>query len=181
LNKAAIVQKWKRVLGLSMIPVNQDRLAGGLPLVEENCPELSTIVQNLADKMAVTGKFVEPDFTNRTSNTMVTVIYLNGATKINEFDFLLGQSMYFWHFFCCFFFLILKHQNEDELGKLTCYDNFSGQKHKVYSLAESDRYVCCKSSQIKNALDYWKKYNTFATAYAVTKTGDAYMVIGFSF
>ena len=77
-----------------MIPVNQDRLADGLPLVEENCPELSTIVQNLADKMAVTGKFFEPDFSNRTSNTMVTVIYLNGATKINEFDFLLGQSIY---------------------------------------------------------------------------------------
>ena len=53
---------------------------------------------------------------------------LSGSTMINEYAFLLGESKYFIIF-----------EKKDDFGQVTCFANFSNQRHKVYNFAESQR------------------------------------------
>ena len=87
-----MVETWKQALGLSMGPINQDRLADGLPALTETDPSLTTLAQAAADKFAAAGKFVAPDFSSAKSNTLIVAITLSGETKIKEYDFLINDS-----------------------------------------------------------------------------------------
>ena len=71
--------------------------------------------------------------------------------------------------------------NIDNFGQVTCFDNFSNQRHKVYSLAETERYVCSKNTKVAGALDNWKKYTMYGTGHSVNANGDAFMAIALTY
>ena len=71
--------------------------------------------------------------------------------------------------------------NIDNFGQVTCFDNFSNQRHKVYSLAETERYVCSKNTKVAGALDNWKKYTMYGTGHSVNANGDAFMAIALNY
>ena len=87
-----MVETWRQALGLSMGPINQDRLADGLPALTETDPSLTALAQAAADRFAAAGKFVAPDFSSVRPNTLVVAMTLSGETRINEYDFLLNDS-----------------------------------------------------------------------------------------
>jgi hypothetical protein len=159
-NRDTMIQTWRRALGLSMGPINQDRLADGLPALAETDPSLTTFAQAAADRFAAAGKFVAPDFSSVRPNTLVVAMTLSGETRINEYDFLL---------------------NDNNFGQVTCFDNFSNQKHKIVNLIDNQRYACSKNSGVPQAVSNWKKYNVYGTGHAVTPNGDAFMAIALSF
>ena len=90
-----MIKTWKQALGLSMGPINQDRLADNLPALAETDPSLTTLAQATADKWATAGKFVNPDFTGARPNTLIVAMTLKGETRINEYDFLINDSKLF--------------------------------------------------------------------------------------
>jgi hypothetical protein len=69
----------------------------------------------------------------------------------------------------------------DNFGQVTCFDNFSNQKHKIVNLIDNQRYACSKNSNVPQAVSNWKKYNVYGTGHAVTTNGDAFMAIALSF
>ena len=75
---------------------------------------------------------------------------------------------------CLFFF-------KDNFGQVTCFDNFSNQKHRLFNLIDNQRYACSKNSGVPQAVSNWKKYNVYGTGHAVTPNGDAFMAIALSF
>ena len=87
-----MIQTWKTALGLSMGPINQDRLADGLPALTETDPSLTALAQAAADRFAAAGRFVAPDFSGARPNVLVVAMTLRGDTRINEYDFLLNDS-----------------------------------------------------------------------------------------
>jgi len=159
-SRETMIQIWKEALGLSMGPINQERLADGLPALSETDPSLTVLAQASADKFAAAGKFVTPDFTGARPNVLVVAMTLRGDTRINEYDFLI---------------------NDNNFGQVTCFDNFSNQKHKIVNLIDNQRYACSKNSNVPQAVSNWKKYNVYGTGHAVTTNGDAFMAIALSF
>jgi len=160
LDKVTMVDTWRQALGLSMGPINQDRLADGLPALTETDPSLTALAQATAEKFAAAGKFVAPDFSGARPNVLVVAMTLRGDTRINEYDFLI---------------------NDNNFGQVTCFDNFSNQKHKIVNLIDNQRYACSKNSNVPQAVSNWKKYNVYGTGHAVTSNGDAFMAIALSF
>ena len=98
-----MVETWRQALGLSMGPINQDRLADGLPALTETDPSLTALAQAAADRFAAAGKCVAPDFSSARPNTLVVAMTLSGETRINEYDFLLNDSEYCYDFFIYMF------------------------------------------------------------------------------
>jgi hypothetical protein len=98
-----MIQIWKEALGLSMGPINQERLADGLPALSETDPSLTVLAQASADKFAAAGKFVTPDFTGARPNVLVVAMTLRGDTRINEYDFLINDSKSFFKFITLFY------------------------------------------------------------------------------
>ena len=92
-----MVETWKQALGLSMGPINEDRLADGLPALQETDQSLTDLAQAAADNWAAAGKFVNPDFSNARPNTLIVAMTLRGETRINQYDFLINYSKIF-HF-----------------------------------------------------------------------------------
>jgi len=155
-----IVETWRGALGLSMGPINKDRVKDGLPELKETDSGLTQLAQAAADKWAKAGKFDDVDFSSRHQDTLVVAMNLNADTRIKEYAFLV---------------------NEHNFGQITCFDNFSNQKHKIVNIIDNKRYICSKNSQVKNAVENWKKYNIYGTGYAVSKDGDHFMAIALSF
>ena len=89
--KVTMVQFWSKALGLSMGPINEERVASGLPVLKESDASLTALAQAAADKMAAAGKFVEPEI-KRSENTLIMAMTLSGETRINEYAFLLNDS-----------------------------------------------------------------------------------------
>ena len=87
-----MISVWRQALGLSMIPINQDRAADNLPALVEGDSSLTALAQAAADKMATAGSFVSPDFSSARPNTLVVAMNLKGSTRINEYAFVLNQS-----------------------------------------------------------------------------------------
>ena len=87
-----MIETWKQALGLSMGPINEDRLADGLPALQETDQSLTDLAQAAADRFASTGKFTAPDFTGARANTLIVAMYLRGDTQINQYDFLINHS-----------------------------------------------------------------------------------------
>jgi len=87
-----MVDTWRQALGLSMGPINQDRLADGLPALTETDPSLTALAQTAADKFAAAGKFVIPEFSGVRPNVLIVAMTLRGDTRINEYDFLINDS-----------------------------------------------------------------------------------------
>ena len=87
-----MISVWRQALGLSMIPINQDRAADNLPALVEGDSSLTALAQAAADKMATAGSFVIPDFSSARPNTLVVAMNLKGSTRINEYAFVLNQS-----------------------------------------------------------------------------------------
>jgi len=87
-----MIQTWKKALGLSMGPINQDRLADSLPALTETDSFLTYLAQAAADRWATAGKFVTPDFLDAKPNTLVVAMSLKGETRISEYDFLINES-----------------------------------------------------------------------------------------
>jgi len=94
-DRQTMISVWRQALGLSMIPINKDRLADGLPSLVEGDSTLTALAQAAADKMANAGSFVNPDFSTARPNTLVVAMSLRGTTRINEYAFLLNQSKYY--------------------------------------------------------------------------------------
>ena len=96
-----MVETWRQALGLSMGPINQDRLADGLPALTETDPSdpLTALAQAAADRFAAAGKFVAPDFSGARSNVLVVAMTLSGETRINEYDYLLNDSKHPFKYF----------------------------------------------------------------------------------
>ncbi len=105
LDKVTMVDTWRQALGLSMGPINQDRLADGLPALTETDPSLTALAQATAEKFAAAGKFIVPDFSGARPNVLVVAMTLRGDTRINEYDFLINDSKYFYikYFKYCLF------------------------------------------------------------------------------
>ena len=75
-----------------------------------------------------------------------------------------------------------KKYSIDNFGQITCFDNFSNQKHKIINLIDNYRYACSKNSNVPQAVSNWKKYNVYGTGHAVnSNNGDAFMAIALSF
>jgi hypothetical protein len=91
-----MVDTWRQALGFSMGPINQDRLADGLPALTETDPSLTALVQAAGEKFAAAGKFVTPDFSGARTNVLVVAMTLRGDTRINEYDFLINDSKSFF-------------------------------------------------------------------------------------
>jgi len=159
-DRQTMISVWRQALGLSMISINQDRSADGLKALVEGDSSLTTLAQAAADKMATAGSFVSPDLTSAKPNTLIVAMKLGGSTMINEYAFLL---------------------NENNFGQVTCFDNFSNQRHKVYSLVESQRYGCSKNTKVVGALDNWKKYTVYGTGHSVNSNGDVFMAIALTY
>lgn len=153
-------EAWRRMLGLTIEIVNEDRVVDGLPVLHETDPSLTVLAQAAAERIASSGKFVAPDFSSRRSDTLVVTMTLSGRTKMNEYAFLI---------------------NNNDFSQITCFDNFSNQKHKIARLIDNERYICSKNSKIRSVFDNWKRYTTYGTGYALSANGDAVMTIALSF
>ena len=95
-NKTDMISVWREALGLSMGPINKDRVASGLPELRQTDASLTEFAQLAADQMVRTGRFVEPNFTTRKSDTLVVAMKLSGKTRINEYAFIINDSKYFY-------------------------------------------------------------------------------------
>ncbi|RNA23308.1 hypothetical protein BpHYR1_001166 [Brachionus plicatilis] len=159
LGKSSLVDIWRRAMDLSIVPINQDRKADGLPSLNKN-QALNTLAQEAAEKMAGDGKFTSPNFSGaQNAKVLVVAMRLDSSTKINEYSFVL---------------------NDNNFGQVTCFDNFSNLQHRVAKLIDNERYICSKNSRNKVALETWKKYDSFGTGHAITPNGDAFMAIALS-
>jgi hypothetical protein len=87
-----MISVWRQALGLSMIPINQDRTAEGLKALIEGESGLTALAQAAADQFAKTGSFAQPDFSSAKPNTLIVAMHLKGSTRINEYAFVLNQS-----------------------------------------------------------------------------------------
>ena len=81
-----MVQTWREALGLSMAPINADRLADGLPALQETDSSLSALAQ------AAAGRFTTPEFSGARDNVLIVAMNIRGETQINQYDFLINHS-----------------------------------------------------------------------------------------
>jgi hypothetical protein len=80
-----MISVWRQALGLSMIPINQDRSSDGLPALVEDGSSLTALAQAAADQFVKTGSFVQPNFSGAKPNTLIAAMNLKGSTRINEY------------------------------------------------------------------------------------------------
>jgi hypothetical protein len=73
-----MIETWEKALSLSMGPINQDRLADGLPALTETDPSLTALAQAAAYKWATAGKFLNPDMKGARENTLIVAMTLKG-------------------------------------------------------------------------------------------------------
>ena len=91
-SKETMVQTWREALGLSMAPINADRLADGLPALQETDSSLTALAQAAADRFASAGRFTAPEFSGARDNVLIVAMNIRGETQINQYDFLINHS-----------------------------------------------------------------------------------------
>lgn len=149
-NNTLIAQqlKYNRIM---MDAENLYRLNEGLRPIRYADARLYEFALNEASRMAKEGRLSAPSFAGQTKDMVVIAMYTVGKTTVREFVF---------------------DVNDEELGSISCYDNFSNTRPKVYRLFESFGQICNK-----DAIRNWKLFDTIGSGIASNQNGDIVNVV----
>jgi len=126
--------------------VNMNRLTNGLKPLRQADPRLYELAQNAADKMISAGKLVDPNLKSNNRKTALVAFMVNGDTTVKEFVYDI---------------------NDNVIGSVGCFDNFSNQRSKVYQFFDFNGNLCNRA-----ILDNYSRFDSFGSGIAYNADGD---------
>jgi len=126
--------------------VNMHRLTSGLRPLRQMEPRLYELAQENAEKMLSAGKLVEPKLASDNKKTALVAMMVSGETTVKEF---------------------LYDVNDEIVGSVGCFDNFSNQRSKVYNFFDFGGNLCNRA-----ILDNYSKFDAFGSGVAYNDNGD---------